>query len=134
MQWNWQHPDWPRFRYRPDAFAAREAEFLRGSGVAVGAASHLPEDERLTVILDLIGTEALKSAGQVVLPAHSDGHAPGLERIQDLGIGAMTDAQMKSFFDKMVKAGVIKPTVDYKKSYTLQFVNKGVGINLRPKT
>lgn len=39
---------------------------------------------------DGIGTEALKSAGQVVLPAHSDGHAPGLERIQDLGIGAMT--------------------------------------------
>ncbi|NBU26212.1 MAG: DUF4172 domain-containing protein, partial [Gammaproteobacteria bacterium] len=55
MQWNWQHPDWPRFRYRPEALAAREAEFLRGSGVAVGAASHLPDDERLTVVLDLIG-------------------------------------------------------------------------------
>jgi NitT/TauT family transport system substrate-binding protein len=53
---------------------------------------------------------------------------------KDLGIGAMSDAQMKSFFDKMVKAGVVKSTVDYKKSYTLQFVNKGVGINLRPKT
>ena len=62
MQWNWQHPDWPRFRYRLDAFAAREAEFLRGSGVAVGAASHLPEDERLTVVLELIGTEALKTS------------------------------------------------------------------------
>lgn len=37
-----------------------------------------------------ISTESLKSAGQVVLPAHADGHAPGLERIQDLGIGAMT--------------------------------------------
>jgi NitT/TauT family transport system substrate-binding protein len=49
------------------------------------------------------------------------------------GIGAMSDARMKSFFDKMVKAGVIKAGVDYKKSYTLQFVNKGVGLNLRPK-
>jgi NitT/TauT family transport system substrate-binding protein len=33
----------------------------------------------------------------------------------------------------MVKAGVVKPDVDYKKSYTLQFVNKGVGLDLRPK-
>jgi NitT/TauT family transport system substrate-binding protein len=49
------------------------------------------------------------------------------------GIGAMTDARMKSFFDKMVRAGVIKPNVDYAKSYTLQFVNKRVGIELRPK-
>ena len=50
-----------------------------------------------------------------------------------LGIGAMTDARMKSFFDRMVRAGVTKPSVDYKKSYTLQFVNKGVGLDLRPK-
>ncbi len=50
-----------------------------------------------------------------------------------LGIGAMTDARMISFFDKMVKAGITKPTVDFRKSYTLQFVNKRVGLNLRPK-
>jgi len=49
------------------------------------------------------------------------------------GIGAMTDARMASFFDKMVKAGVVKPTVDFRKSYTLQFVNKGVGAELRPR-
>ena len=49
------------------------------------------------------------------------------------GIGAMTDERMKSFFDKMVKAGVVDAKVDYKKSYTLQFVNKGVGVDLRPK-
>src|SRR5262245_60759240 len=50
-----------------------------------------------------------------------------------LGIGAMTDARMKSFYDKMVRAGVAKPGLDYAKSYTLQFVNKRVGIDLRPK-
>jgi NitT/TauT family transport system substrate-binding protein len=49
------------------------------------------------------------------------------------GIGAMTDARMKSFFDKMVKAGLFKADLDYKKSYTLQFVNKGTGLDLRPK-
>jgi NitT/TauT family transport system substrate-binding protein len=50
-----------------------------------------------------------------------------------MGIGAMTDARMKSFFDKMVKAGVVKANIDYRKSYTLQFVNKKVGLDLRPK-
>jgi NitT/TauT family transport system substrate-binding protein len=48
-----------------------------------------------------------------------------------LGIGAMSDARMASFFDKMVRAGVVKPDVDFRKAYTLQFVNKGVGVELR---
>lgn len=52
---------------------------------------------------------------------------------QKLGIGAMTDARMKSFFDKMVKAGLFKADLDYKKSYTLQFVNNGVGLDIKPK-
>jgi len=50
-----------------------------------------------------------------------------------LGIGAMTDERMKSFFDKMVRAGVVKQSIDYKRAYTLKFVNKGVGLDLRPK-
>jgi NitT/TauT family transport system substrate-binding protein len=50
-----------------------------------------------------------------------------------LGIGAMTDARMKSFFDKMVRAGVIKASLPLERSYTLQFVNKKVGLDLRPK-
>ena len=50
-----------------------------------------------------------------------------------LGIGAMTDERMKSFFDEMVKAKVIKADLDYKRAYTLAFVNKGVGLELRPK-
>jgi NitT/TauT family transport system substrate-binding protein len=51
----------------------------------------------------------------------------------NLGIGAMTDARMKSFFDKMVRAGVVKPDIDVTRAYTLQFVNKRVGVELRPK-
>jgi NitT/TauT family transport system substrate-binding protein len=49
------------------------------------------------------------------------------------GVGAMSDARMASFFDKMVKAGVVRGDIDYRKGYTLRFVNKGVGVNLRPK-
>ncbi|WP_029353440.1 ABC transporter substrate-binding protein [Bosea sp. 117] len=50
-----------------------------------------------------------------------------------LGVGAMTDEKMKSFFDKMVRAKVVDGGIDYRKSYTLKFVNKGVGRELRPK-
>jgi NitT/TauT family transport system substrate-binding protein len=45
----------------------------------------------------------------------------------------MTDARIKDFFDKMARAGVLKPDLDYRKAYTLQFVNKGVGNDIRPK-
>jgi NitT/TauT family transport system substrate-binding protein len=33
----------------------------------------------------------------------------------------------------MVKVGIVKADTDYKKCYTLKFVNKGVGLDLRPK-
>ena len=49
------------------------------------------------------------------------------------GIGALTDERMKSFFDKMVRVGVTKPGVPYQRAYSTQFVNKGVGLDLRPK-
>ncbi|MEY9755381.1 ABC transporter substrate-binding protein [Bradyrhizobium yuanmingense] len=48
------------------------------------------------------------------------------------GIGAMSDERYASFFNKMVKAEVVKADLDYRKSYTLRFVNKGVGVELRP--
>src|SRR5580704_17816567 len=49
------------------------------------------------------------------------------------GIGAMSDEREASFFDKMVRAGVVKPDIDFRKAYTLRFINKGVGLDLRPK-
>ena len=49
----------------------------------------------------------------------------------ELGIGAMTDAHFAAFFEEMVKAGVVKANLDYRKAYTLRFVNKKVGMDLR---
>jgi NitT/TauT family transport system substrate-binding protein len=45
-----------------------------------------------------------------------------------LGIGAMTDARWKEFFDTMVKADLYPAGMDYKKAFTLQFVDKKVGM------
>ena len=50
-----------------------------------------------------------------------------------LGIGAMTDERQKSFYDKMVNAGVVEAGLDYKAAYTLDFVNKGVGLDVKKK-
>ncbi|MDB5467532.1 MAG: nitrate transporter substrate-binding protein, partial [Phenylobacterium sp.] len=41
-----------------------------------------------------------------------------------LGIGAMTDARWKTFFDMAAGQGVYPKTLDYKTAYTLQFVGK----------
>jgi NitT/TauT family transport system substrate-binding protein len=44
------------------------------------------------------------------------------------GIGAMTDTRWHDFFDTMAKAGLYPADMDYKKAYTLQFVDKHVGM------
>ena len=51
----------------------------------------------------------------------------------ELGIGAMSEARVRAFYDKMVAAGVVKAGLDWRRSYTLQFVNRKVGTELRPK-
>ncbi|MGJ0504855.1 MAG: ABC transporter substrate-binding protein [Methylocystis sp.] len=49
------------------------------------------------------------------------------------GVGVITDARMKSFFEKMAKAAVVPADLDYKRGYTLRFIGKKVGMDLRPK-
>ena len=50
------------------------------------------------------------------------------------GIGAMNQARVKDFYDKMVKAGLYKPgDVDLSKVVTTQFVNKKVGLDIKQK-
>jgi NitT/TauT family transport system substrate-binding protein len=44
-----------------------------------------------------------------------------------LGIGAMTDARWKAFYDQMAATGLYDSNLDYKAGYTLQFVDKGFG-------
>jgi len=46
------------------------------------------------------------------------------------GIGAMQEEKIKRFFDKMVKAGVVQPGVNWKKSFDTTFVNRKHGLDL----
>src|SRR5947209_6910619 len=44
------------------------------------------------------------------------------------GIGAMTEARWREFFDAMANAGIYPKDLDYRKAFTLQFVDKKVGM------
>ncbi len=44
------------------------------------------------------------------------------------GIGAMTEARWRDFFDTMAGAGVYPKDMDYKKAFTLEFVDKKAGM------
>jgi NitT/TauT family transport system substrate-binding protein len=46
------------------------------------------------------------------------------------GIGAMSDARWKDFFDVMAKQKLYPEDMDYKAAYTLQFVNKGFDLSM----
>ncbi len=50
-----------------------------------------------------------------------------------LGIGAMTDQRMRACFAQMAAAGLFKPDLDYRRAYMTDFVDHGVGLDLRPK-
>jgi NitT/TauT family transport system substrate-binding protein len=48
-----------------------------------------------------------------------------------LGIGAMTDARWKSFFETASRLGIYPTSLDYTKAYTLRFVNHKHGLEMR---
>lgn len=49
------------------------------------------------------------------------------------GIGTITEARVKSFFDKMARAGVVKANVDWRRAVNTSFTGKKVGLELRPE-
>ncbi|MEO1677939.1 MAG: ABC transporter substrate-binding protein [Pseudomonadota bacterium] len=49
---------------------------------------------------------------------------------EELGIGALTDAKVEDFYNKMVDASVIEEGIDWKAAYTTEFTNKKVGMDL----
>lgn len=51
---------------------------------------------------------------------------------RNAGIGVMTDDRIRSFYDEMVAAGVMKPGLDVAATYSLDFIGKGVGLDLKP--
>ncbi len=62
MRWNWQLPDWPEFEYDLARLRAAETEFLKGSGVVIGALHHLDDDARDGLTIDLMSQDVVDSS------------------------------------------------------------------------
>jgi NitT/TauT family transport system substrate-binding protein len=48
-----------------------------------------------------------------------------------MGIGTMSAERIKSFYNKMVDAGVLEPGLDLDAVYDLSFINQGVGLDIK---
>ena len=44
-----------------------------------------------------------------------------------VGVGAMSAARWKGFYEQMADVDVLPKGLDFAKAYTLEFVNKGIG-------
>ncbi len=70
-------------------------------------------------------TDALLAYGRDKMKAY--GIIDSGDAKQD-GIGAMSEARWRDFFKTMAKAGLYPAEMDFQKAYTLQFINKKVGM------
>jgi len=101
-----------------DASIIGWANYLHGDNTAANALIRKDNPEMTQDLLDY-SIAKMKEFGIV-----DSGDA------RTLGIGAMTDARLTDFYDKMVRAGVVTGGIDLRRAYTLQFVNKKVGLDL----
>ena len=90
--------------------------YFKGPRDAANAAI-IKDDPQYTVPQAEFTVKALKDFGIV-----DSGDA------KTLGMGAMTDARWKSFFDEQVKLGDLPASLNYRAAYTTKFVNKKVGM------
>jgi hypothetical protein len=93
------------------------AEYMKG-GPAIAAANAAikkdnPDmtDDKMAYALKVMNERGIVKSGDAL----------------KLGIGAMTDERWKRFYETMTAAGAFPAGIDYRKAYTLEFVNKGVG-------
>lgn len=62
MLWNWQNPEWPNFTWDRTKIASAEEQFLLGSGVVIGSAKHLGEQEHNQLLVELMSNEAVTTS------------------------------------------------------------------------
>lgn len=62
MTWNWEKPDWPKFRWENARLAVTEKEFLIGGGMLAGTIKHLGDEEREQLAVESMSTEAVTTS------------------------------------------------------------------------
>ncbi len=69
IPWNWQHPEWPSFRFDRSQLDPFEARFLQQSGVFAGSIRHISQEDKNQITVELISEEALNTSeieGQIL--------------------------------------------------------------------
>ncbi len=62
MTWIWQRSDWPDFSWDKALLRKAEEHFLLGTGVFVGTWKHLRSIDQEQLVVEAIGTEALRTS------------------------------------------------------------------------
>jgi Fic family protein len=62
MNYNWQQPDWPEFRFDLDGMAALLTSFTDHAGRVGGLLEGLPGELETEAVLDLMIAEAVRSS------------------------------------------------------------------------
>ncbi len=62
MTWNWQLPNWPHFQFEKNRLWEAETQFLKSSGVMVGAMYHLDQGVNQQLVVQLMSQEMVESS------------------------------------------------------------------------
>jgi Fic family protein len=62
MEWNWQLPDWPNFRYDMNCLESQESWFLHSAGMVLGMIKHLDTGATEQLRIELLSNEALQTS------------------------------------------------------------------------
>ncbi len=62
MPWNWELPDWPKFKFDPDRISQYEREFLLGAGSAIAYLKTIDKQEYSRFIVEILSMEGQESA------------------------------------------------------------------------
>jgi Fic family protein len=60
--WNWELKEWPNFKYDSNVLQNHERVLLQQSGYLLGTAQHLLKEERISMVVSLLSSEAFRTA------------------------------------------------------------------------
>jgi Fic family protein len=62
LRFNWQHSDWPHFKYDLSTIQDSIYRYLMEASLLAGGLGQLPDDVQNETVIDLMVSEALKSS------------------------------------------------------------------------
>lgn len=62
MPWNWELPNWPKFKYNSESIAQKERAFLLNAGSEVAFLKNIPEQDFNQFVVEILSIEGIESA------------------------------------------------------------------------